>query len=536
MPLKLHICVVFILISVCSKAQIEKDSTSAKKSFEQADSGSLQKLASLDSISPRLSHSADSIQALSSKINSIQDSLSPDLSRYNLSLDSVKQKLTNKIDSLNNLKLPTGPYTRLMDSLNHLGPVKSLAQINDKVNSVQTKVVEIEGKASRPVKNVEQKINEKLSQMQKEGGEGSNLPGSIDLPGVNSPTISGVDVPKISATQDISNGSPRLSNPLGETEIRGLPDLNIPAVNETEKITEGIGEISQVTEEVSGYGEDLKNIGSGNLEEVKQIPNAIEEKAVERGGLDELQSQTTAVDEYKELLANGNDREALKQQALQQAPKLAKDHFKGQEAALEEAINKVSSLKKKYAELDNLEDLPRYVPNAMKGKPFIERIVPGLTMQIQKEKNLWLDYNLSVGYRITGKLTAGVGWNERIGITREIGFASQDRVYGPRSYVDFKIKKGFSARLAIEKMHTFIPPSLLNPNPPSDIDSYAWVWGVFAGLKKEYDFLKNVKGNFQILYNFYDDHGRSPYTNRLNVRIGFEFPMKAKKKSVEQVK
>ena len=61
-------------------------------------------------------------------------------------------------------------------------------------------------------------------------------------------------------------------------------------------------------------------------------------------------------------------------------------------------------------------------------------------------------------------------------------------------------------------------------------DSRYWVWSAFAGLKKDYQFTKGVWGNFQILYNLYDDHYSSPYADRLTVRTGFEFPLKKKRK------
>ncbi len=49
-------------------------------------------------------------------------------------------------------------------------------------------------------------------------------------------------------------------------------------------------------------------------------------------------------------------------------------------------------------------------------------------------------------------------------------------------------------------------------------------------IEKDYKFIGKVRGNVQILYNLYDDHYNSPYFERLNVRMGFEFPMKKTRK------
>ena len=91
-------------------------------------------------------------------------------------LDSMKGKFTHQIDSLKKLNLPTDRYTRKLDSLNQIGPAKYIKQAESKAN-------ELENKINQPVQNVESKLNEKLTLMNKEGGTGSNLPGSANIPG-----------------------------------------------------------------------------------------------------------------------------------------------------------------------------------------------------------------------------------------------------------------------------------------------------------------------------------------------------------------
>ena len=57
-----------------------------------------------------------------------------------------------------------------------------------------------------------------------------------------------------------------------------------------------------------------------------------------------------------------------------------------------------------------------------------------------------------------------------------------------------------------------------------------WVFSTMAGIKKDYRFLKRVKGTAMLLYNLYDLRHRSPYGGKLNVRFGFEFSTKKRKK------
>jgi hypothetical protein len=58
-----------------------------------------------------------------------------------------------------------------------------------------------------------------------------------------------------------------------------------------------------------------------------------------------------------------------------------------------------------------------------------------------------------------------------------------------------------------------------------------WQWGIFTGIKKDYQFSKNVKGNIQVMYNVskYVQY-ENPYVDKINIRIGFEFPLREVKK------
>jgi len=498
-------------------AQSEQDAAASNKvSVAVIDSVATNQAVKMDSINSATLDKLDTLNILTSKVTQLQDSLN--MALHNNKVDSVRDKLMHKIDSLHQLQLPTEKYTRLLDSLNQI-PNNTLNKANEKVATVQSKVNAVQEKINSPANKVERGVNEKLNLMKAEGGEGTNLPGNVNLPGVDAPGVPGVDGSLPST--DLGLAQPGIGGAGGT----GIPDLKgeIPALDGLNGIKEQFGKVGEVTGQAGSYSEDIKNISSGNFGEVKQVPEKLETEAVKMGNADVLSEKSQELNDYKEMIAAGGDKETMKQQALQQAPKLAKNHFKGQEAALQEAINKVNSYKKKYTELTDLENIPKRKPNAMKDKPFIERLVPGMTFQIQKSENVWLDYNPSLSYLMSGRFAAGLGWNERIGITNHFGFTSKDRIYGPRTFLEFKIKKGFSVRADMEKMYSFVLPNVLNP---TDLGGNRWVGSAFIGMKKQYDFMKSIKGNFQFLYNFYDDHDNSPYTSRFNVRFGFEFPMK----------
>jgi len=278
-----------------------------------------------------------------------------------------------------------------------------------------------------------------------------------------------------------------------------------------------LGKVKQLSGQAKGYSKDLKNLSKGNIDSVKQISTSLENKAIQMGGMKDLQGQVKQVDQYKAMAAKGNDPEAMKKLAVEQAT----NHFAGKEKELQGAMSQMSKLKKKYSSLGSLSDIAKMSRNEMHGKPLIERIVPGITMQVLVKNHLMIDFNPQAGYRFTGKLTAGLGWNERVGFRHYYQITHQDRIYGPRTFAEFKLSRGFVAHADLEMMNTYVPSltySRLNDG------SRQWAWGLFLGMKKEYKLSKHIRGNIQAMYNFLDKvYKTNPYPDRFNVRMGIEF-------------
>jgi hypothetical protein len=127
-----------------------------------------------------------------------------------------------------------------------------------------------------------------------------------------------------------------------------------------------------------------------------------------------------------------------------------------------------------------------------------------------------------LGYRFSGRIIGGLGWNQRIAYN----FKTDDWVHkafiqGPRVYGEYFLTKGGVAlRLESDYMKTKI--NYYNPYYVSELQAREWVWGMMVGLRKVYRINKKISGNLQALYNIYDPDNRSPYS-RFNLRIGFEF-------------
>ena len=91
---------------------------------------------------------------------------------------------------------------------------------------------------------------------------------------------------------------------------------------------------------------------------------------------------------------------------------------------------------------------------------------------------------------------------------------------------------GFIAHLETEVMNTFVPSVI--SGTLLDQGQREWVSGMMTGIKKDYKIYKNLRGTVLIQYNLFNPKFKSPYVDRLNSRIGFEYALhKRKKKSKE---
>jgi hypothetical protein len=290
-----------------------------------------------------------------------------------------------------------------------------------------------------------------------------------------------------------------------------------------------LGEVGDAAKQVQGVSGDIKNISQGNLNDVEAIPQAIENQAGQVEGVAELQKQSAVVDGYKEQLAAMSKPEALKQQATDLAKKEAINHFAGKEEQLKAAMNTMSKYKQKYSSVKSIKDLPKRPPNAMKGKPFVERLVPGMFLQFQLKKFWLLDVNPYVGYRISGRFTSGIGWNQRFAYDKKVhSWAPGSRIFGPRAFMDVKLGKGFIAHLEQEVMNTYVPP--IFKTQPQESGKREWVWSTMLGIKKQYRIYENLNGTVLIQYNLFNPLYKAPYLDRLNSRMGFEYTLRKKKK------
>ena len=460
----------------------------------------------------------DSLKMPQSPLDSVQvsfygkaDSLKQEYRGKLAGLDSSKRKIQTKIDSLQSLKLPTGKYTAKLDSIDQKRQ-QVVSTLNDKIGNLKSKSLEKINNLDLPPE-LKEKVTSVTQNIEsfKVPVKDLNIP-SLDMSGSPLKGLDGLNT--------------SIDSPVGKIgEIDGLKNIT-GQLGDVSKVTEQVGDISKITSQAGDISKDIQNVTKGDLGEVKALPAAIENKAVEAAGLDQLKQGSDVLN--NPVLDQAKNPEALKEQAVEQIQQAAVDHFAGKEKELQAAMEQMSKLKKKYSSLNSLSDIPKRRRNQMNGKPLIERLIPGIGIQILRNADLFMtDFNPYLGYRFTGRLNGGIGWNQRFAYhTKRNNFSPEARVFGPRIYSEFNIGKGFFPRGELEMLNTFVPPYVRKLT--SDDGEREWVPGVFLGLKKEFRFLKKVKGTSMIMTRLYNPDHKSPYPEVVNVRFGFEFPMKKK--------
>ncbi|MFN7654911.1 MAG: hypothetical protein ACK5PC_16840 [Cyclobacteriaceae bacterium] len=498
-----------------------------KDSVQISTEAAREKIKSLDSAQQQLKTKLDSLQlpvdstaraavrkaeAIRNDFQTKTDSLQRAYQQPINQLNERKASLQQKIDSLHRLQLPTDKYTSKLDSVNRLSTAKT-AELMQKVDALKDKATknlkdlqlpaELQGQTA-PLEQAISKFNIPM------------VNGKIPDVGINNP-IPGVQLPGMSV---LPSGTPSIPVVNG---VGGNP-VNIPGAPVGQSILD-VNQAINPTQQLGEYGKDVQAISKGELPDAKSIENKAENELNKSGQMKEITGQNTELDKYKKQLGSRPDS-AMLNMAKDQVKTEAINHFAGKEEVLKGAMEKMAKLKSRYSEVKSMADLPKRLPNPLKGKPLIERLVPALSFQIINEKNILLDINPSIAYKIYPKWKAGLGWVERITFNQWTPKVSE-RVYGFRTYNEVSLPKRFQVRGDIELVNAFIPPLLLNQTELAKRD---WEWNIIVGFKKDFKVYKSIKGNVQTMYRVWSDHDKAPYPDRLMVRIGFEFPMRKKVK------
>lgn len=156
----------------------------------------------------------------------------------------------------------------------------------------------------------------------------------------------------------------------------------------------------------------------------------------------------------------------------------------------------------------------------------IDNITPSFTIQYLHEGDyILVDITTSLMYSLSNEWTLGAGWNRRVAYSaRYHAFSNKPRTFGPRCFASYKIGWGLSSRVEVELMNAPVPPIIQRIT--ADYTNREWIPGVFIGIEKSYRLHKHFKGSCLLMLRTFNPDHKSPYGDVLNVRFGFDFPIK----------
>lgn len=448
----------------------------------------------LDISQARIDSLQNNFQAKADSLKGLQQKALGDLAQQ-------RQKLSTSIDSLNSLNLPTEGLMQKKDSVEQ--------QIANTTQKFESKLTKLKSDYKTKINDLglPPQATTKVEKFTRTVDD-FKLP-STDLPNVNVPDLNLPDV----NLPDVNLDGAKLDN-------LTVPDANFPSTGVLEDTQQQLKDAVPGTEQLSGIKEvaAVKDLdGAGKL---------AEEKVGDLSGVKDVAGQTGELGQLNSLAGEDAAKDMLKEQAMEQLPQSPINHFAGKEEVLQKAMEDLSKLKNKYSSLSSLSDIPKKRPNEMRGKPFVERLRPGIALQFfSGHKSILTELNPYVGYRLTGKLTSGMGWNQRVVFnTDKYRFTSGSAVYGPRVFTEYNLWRGFHPRVEMEILNTKVPPALLSA--PVDSHHREWVWGMMLGLKKQYSIAKGINGTAMVMFRLFDPKQKSPYKDVVNMRVGVEFNLK----------
>ncbi len=328
----------------------------------------------------------------------------------------------------------------------------------------------------------------------------------------------------------LPNNSDKLQlPPVNLNQGAKLPDLGLS--QELQTIQKEVNTVKGATNKVKEYEKDISQIKEGNVEKVKSVPKELENAAGNVAELKELKGETqqltkvkNSLEQYQAMMEEMKSKKPSREDAEKLAKRELQDHFANEQSKLKAGIAELDRLKKKYHTIPDSRYLPKHAPNIMRGKPFRERIVPILSFQSFSSKDVLIDFQPTVAYKVSGRLRPGWGGSYRVeASSTSVSYA---KVYGFRVFNDYRFIGSNYFRVEAEWMN--IAPSVWSRYSfPADPVQKEWRFRLNAGVVKTYPISKRFAGQAAILYNV-ADLTRFPSSNNTSLRFGFEYKFKIK--------
>jgi hypothetical protein len=310
--------------------------------------------------------------------------------------------------------------------------------------------------------------------------------------------------------------------------IAEMPHANIkiPSVELSNNLQVPQLKINSLTEGVVQKPMDInnklvQNALEGTPESLTKKLDALKEFASSQ---QKVESLTKQAEEYSKAL---QDAETLKSKAKDEFI----DHFEGKEEIIKKDVEDIAKLQTKYRDIADSRLLPKHKwkINAMKGKPFIERVVPGIDLQVFTGSNISIHAAPTFSYKISGTFQTGIGAFKRLTYFKKEESLRLADSYGFRFFVQAKIFKGINVFGEFERYKPDADARMIiQSSTIRQFDDTHLMTKVNLGLMNTYSVGKNIRGFFVVLYDVLQIK-KFPNTAGSSARFGFQYQLKTKK-------
>ena len=420
----------------------------------------------------------------------------------------VKSHETSKVHSLNNgVQRKKDSVQKKLDSLNARA-VQVQNYTRSKLDSANSRINQSTLLIDDKAKDVIQKISV--------NGQAQHL----DIPTINTPDTSIPDKGSM-ASNDINLPS-ALKRPAIEDISLNQPDVT----GQNEKIPDIDGSLTGVR----GYEGDLQKIKESTQQDPDKLAELAEQKVSEMPLVNEATQEITKATEeqakYEAMVQRYRDQKLIQQEIDRKYKAVANDYIMQQSEKVNAARDKLNISKYKKHSLSNVKDVFKRQSDELEGKKFYQRLVPGLNWQIYSKGFVSSDISLQVGYRLTPRLTSGIGIVYRVGFDKKFdSFAKGMNTFGGRVYTDILVVKGLFVHGEFEAMRQDVSYKLYKNETLSPK-----IYESNFGLGKRFNVTRNLRGNVITLYRL--EYKGSLPTNKIQIRMGVDYVFRRAKKKL----
>lgn len=492
------------------------------------------------------------------KVDAYSDSLSLKATRVNDSLNRIRAKalaliqvkdtlkLANRLDSLRGRMESIPDADRLLLFDPDIKQIDSLKLVMHKqAQAVSARVDKTETQIKNSIDSLQQKYVQQSEMILQRWG--LKNPGLDKLQGDLSGKM-GWDMPPVALTYPEFSPDLKLNQlwpdlNLGDLKLKdlstldaSLPDLNlpdmpslpsIPGMESIKKFNTSFKQVNDTGKQLKAYRTQLDSLKGLDTLNYEQLGKLAEQQLSQLNEIKTIQEHHLKMEKIKQMqteylakMQAYQDPEKLKQETLSKATDVATDHLLKQKTQVSDAQAKLGKIKRKYGQVQSINDLPKRPPNPMKEKPLRERIFPGVALQvIQKDNYSSLYFAPHVYYRLNGHFDFGGGGIVHFNFDKQPQFIHNRDVWGFKTFGNYRFYKAFYFRLEGERLNQQLPLFA------TDETYKQWSTIFLGGIGKEFKISRLFNGHTWMFYNM-KGQDFNPYSSRIVLRVGFDISLK----------